>query len=213
MNISFLDMIPNIWHRNWKAYKMKIILLNILIVFLFLPEIAAQNTKDVTYIRIVDGDTIPVYQLSEVSVTAFKVVSRREFRRMTRLIRNVKKVYPYAKIAGYKYREYNALLENTSEKREQRKIIKQAEKELKAEFGHDLRKLTFSQGKILIKLIDRETGDTSFDLVKELRGGFPAFFYQGFARLFGYNLKTNYDALGVDSQIELIVRMIENGAI
>ncbi len=193
--------------------KMKTILLNILIILLFLPEIFAQNTQDVTYIRIIDGDTIPVYQLKEVNVTAYRVVSKKEFRRMNRLIRNVKKVYPYAEIAGHKYREYNALLEKTSDKKEQRKIIKQAEKELKAEFGHDLRKLTFSQGRILIKLIDRETGDTSFDLVKELRGGFPAFFYQGFARLFGYNLKTDYDAKGADSQIELIVRMIKNGSI
>ncbi|MCP4553207.1 MAG: DUF4294 domain-containing protein [Bacteroidetes bacterium] len=193
--------------------KMKTILLSILIILLFLPAIFAQNTQDVTYIRIIDGDTIPVYQLKEVNVTAYRVVSKKEFRRMNRLIRNVKKVYPYAEIAGYKYREYNALLEKTSDKKEQRRIIKKAEKELKAEFGHDLRKLTFSQGRILIKLIDRETGDTSFDLVKELRGGFPAFFYQGFARLFGYNLKTDYDAKGADSQIELIVRMIKNGSI
>ena len=163
--------------------------------------------------KVVNGDTIPVVQLDEVGVSAYRIVDRGEFRRTTRLIRHVKKVYPYAKIAGIKLKEYNEILLNTPDKKEQRKILKRAEKELKEEFGDDLRKLTFSQGKILIKLIDRETGDSSFDLVKDLRGGFSAFFYQTFARLFGYNLKTKYDPKGEDSLIELIVMMIESGTL
>ena len=91
--------------------------------------------------------------------------------------------------------------------------MKQAEDELKAEFEGDLKKLSFKQGIILIKLVDRETGNTSYELVQELRGNFTAFFWQTFARLFGYNLKVKYDPLGDDKEIEDIVVMIENGQI
>ena len=73
--------------------------------------------------------------------------------------------------------------------------------------------MTFSQGKILIKLIDRETGESSYALVQELRGNFTAFFYQAFARLWGYDLKVRYDPEGEDQQIEAIVKMIERGQI
>jgi hypothetical protein len=71
--------------------------------------------------------------------------------------------------------------------------------------------LTVTQGRILIKLIDRETGNTSYSLVKELRGSLQAFFWQGLARLFGSNLKSEYDANGQDVQIEAIVQQIERG--
>lgn len=87
-----------------------------------------------------------------------------------------------------------------------------AEKELEDEFGNDIRDLTFSQGKILIKLIYRETGNSSFEIVKELRGGFTAFIFQTLASLFGYNLKTTYDPEGEDQAIEKVVQMIEAGA-
>ncbi|MBU1013837.1 MAG: DUF4294 domain-containing protein [Bacteroidetes bacterium] len=173
----------------------------------------AQDKKVVSYAKIVNGDTIPVVQLKEVNVSAYRIVEKNEFRQMTRFIRNVKKVYPYAKIAGLKLKEYNDILLQTPDEKEQKKILKRAEQELKDEFGEDLKQLTFSQGKILIKLIDRETGNCSFELVKELRGGFTAFFYQAFARIFGYDLKEKYDPRGEDSLIELIVMMIENGSI
>ena len=190
--------------------------LRILILFIFIftfAKVQSQEKKVVSYAKVVNGDTVPVVILDEVNISDYRIVKRAEFRRMTRLIRYVKKVYPYAKLAGIKLKEYNEILLQVDDKRERKKILKKAEKELQEQFGDDLRKLTFSQGKILIKLIDRETGDSSFDLVKDLRGGFSAFFYQTFARLFGYNLKTKYDPGGADSNIELIVRMIENGSI
>ena len=89
--------------------------------------------------------------------------------------------------------------------------MKQAEDELQAEFGDDLRNLTISQGKILLKLVYRETGASSYDLVAELRGKFRAFFWQAFARIFGFNLKSGYDPEGEDADIEFIVKMIEAG--
>jgi len=91
--------------------------------------------------------------------------------------------------------------------------LKKAEKELEAQFGDEVRDLSYSQGKILIKLIYRETGNSSYDIVKDLRGGFRAFIWQTVAVIFGYNLKTNYDPTGEDQAIERIIIMIEAGAI
>ena len=90
-------------------------------------------------------------------------------------------------------------------------IMKQVEDELLAEYGKELRDLTVTQGKILLKLVDRETGASSYDLVADLRGEFRAIFYQAFARIFGMNMKIRYDPDGVDRDIEYIVRMIESG--
>jgi hypothetical protein len=162
--------------------------------------------------RVINGDTLPYINLNEVHIYSLKIPrSHRGKKRLTKLIRNVKKVYPYAKLAGEKLREYDVMLRNANNDRERRKLMKQVEKEINDEYGPQLRKLTFSQGRILIKLIDRETGETSYNLVQELRGNFTAFFYQAFARLWGYNLKSRYDPEGEDRQIEIIVRMIELG--
>jgi hypothetical protein len=91
--------------------------------------------------------------------------------------------------------------------------MKKAEQELEDKFGEDIKAMTYSQGKILIKLIYRETGSSSFDIVKELRGRFSAFVWQTLARIFGYDLKTKYDPGGEDQNIEKIVQMIEAGSI
>jgi hypothetical protein len=141
------------------------------------------------------------------------LLSEKGKRNFDKLVWNVKKVYPYAKIAGLKLREYNDILAKVPSEGERRKIMKKAEKEIKDEFGSDLKNLTFSQGKILIKLLYRETGSSSYALVQELRGKFVAFFYQAFARLFGYNLKSTYDPEGEDKPIETIVKLIEKGLI
>ena len=86
-------------------------------------------------------------------------------------------------------------------------------KKLQSEFEGELKKLTIKQGIILVKLIDRETGNTSYELVKQLRGSFSAFLWQSLARLFGSNLKLEYDPYGEDKLIEEIVVMIEQGVI
>ncbi|MCD4773611.1 MAG: DUF4294 domain-containing protein [Bacteroidales bacterium] len=191
----------------------------IIIIFSLISIIAfecySQEVKGiVVFAKVKDGDTIPIIPLKEVNVYALKIIkNKRKARRFGRLVRNVKKVYPYAKIAGIKLDKYNDILLKTEDEHDRRKIMKQAEDEIKEEFGEDLKKLNFSQGKILIKLIDRETENSSFKLVQELRGKFTAFFYQAFARLFGYNLKVRYDAEDEDRNIEMIVKMIECGMI
>jgi hypothetical protein len=139
--------------------------------------------------------------------------SKRQTIRYDRLVYNVKKVYPYAKLAGAKLKEYKTILKAFPTEKERKIFIKRAEKELEAEFGDEIKGLTFSQGKILIKLIYRETGNSTFDIIKDLRGSFSAFIWQTLARIFGYNLKTMYDPGGNDQPIEQIVLMIEAGVI
>ena len=183
-------------------------------IFLLIPftHFCQEVEKIIVYARVIDGDTIPIVPLKQVYVYSFKIIeSKKQARKYSRLIRNIKRVYPLAKLAGIKLREYEEILIKATSDHERKKIMKQAEKELKEKYGGELRKLTFSQGKILIKLVDRETGNSSYDLVAELRGKFVAFFWQTFARLFGFNLKIKYDPEGEDKQIEMIVRMIENG--
>lgn len=161
---------------------------------------------------IIDGDT-----LLQASLPLIHIYATRSFKsksaqnRYDKLVRNVRKVYPYARLAGIKLNEYEAILKAAPNDRERRKIMKRAESELNERFGPELKKLTFSQGKILIKLIDRETGNSSYGLLQELRGKFTAFVWQQLARIFGYNLKAKYDPLGEDRQIEEIVVQIENG--
>ncbi|MGQ9848142.1 MAG: DUF4294 domain-containing protein, partial [Bacteroidales bacterium] len=92
-----------------------------------------------------------------------------------------------------------------------KEYLKIAEKKLRADFEDEIKNLTMSEGRLLIKLINRETGKTSYELIKQLKGSFNAFLYQQIARLFGENLKEEYDAKGEDKYIEEIVIRIENG--
>jgi len=159
-------------------------------------------------------DSLPVVELKQVNIYPRRgLFSFWKRWRLSRLIYNVKKVYPYAKTAGKLLEKYNKELENVKSKSQRRKIMKKAEDQLKAKYGHQLEQLNFAQGIILIKLIDRETRKTSYSLVKELRGGFVAFFYQGLARIWGYNLKVRYQPNGRDRKIEAIVKLINEGKI
>jgi len=172
------------------------------------------TTGDIYVARgiVVDGDTLWVAELDEVYVFPKKKFrTRREYRRYTRLIYNVKKAYPWAKLAGQKLAEVEEEMLKLDTEKEQKDYIKTVEKELLGEYTDDLKKLTVTQGKILIKLVDRETGDTSYELVRELRGKISAVFWQALARLFGSNLKMVYDPHGEDKSIEEIVRLIEMG--
>lgn len=183
----------------------------IIILSVFVSSLFAQKLH-LGFIK--EGDTIYIDELDEVEITAPLIFdSKKNAQRYSRVVRYVKKVYPYAKMAGIKMRKYEKVLENTPKKRDRKKLMKQAEEELKEEFSEELKKLTYMQGEILLKLIDRETQISGFELVKEMRGGFKANFYQGFARLFGFNLKDRYDPEGRDREIEEIVQMIEQGKI
>lgn len=166
--------------------------------------------------KVENGDTIVLANMEEVTIPTYvKPVfeSRREERRFNRLLYNLKVVYPYAKMAKAKLEEMNEHFKTLSSDKEKKDYTKQVEKEIRDGFEGKLKNLTVTQGRLLIKLIDRETGRTSYDLVKELRGGFSAFFWQALARLFGNNLKTKYDPTGEDKPIEDLIVAMEAGLI
>ena len=161
-----------------------------------------------------DGDTLVLMNLEPVRVFSSRTFkNKKEEREYGRLKRYVVKVYPYAKIAGEMLQEFDDTLKTFKTEFKRKAYMKEAEKRLQAEFEGELKKLTIKQGIILVKLIDRETGTTSYELVKQLRGSFSAFLWQSLARLFGSNLKLEYDPYGEDKLIEEIVVMIEQGVI
>lgn len=195
---------------------MKKIIFILLALFLGCRIVSAQPDQGYTVkTEVVNGDTLPMVILDEVIVNPQESVvpSGKEGVKYSKLVRDVKKVYPYAVIAGKKYEELGKILQNTTDKAEQKKLLKKAEDELQAQFEEDIKKMTMTQGKILLKLIYRQTSFTSFELVKELRGSFRAVFYQSIGKIFGVNLKVKYDPEGADKYIEDIVKKIENGTI
>jgi hypothetical protein len=176
--------------------------------------IRLQKDNIILYGLILDGDTLLLSNIDEVYIfPARRFSSNWEYRRYQRLIRNVKKAYPYAVLAKQKFDEITLHFETLKSERAKKLYIKQVEKELMDQFEDELKKLTITQGRILIKLIDREIGETSYDLLKELKGSFTAFFWQTIARIFGSNLKSEFDPLGEDRLINEIVIMIERGAL
>lgn len=166
------------------------------------------------YYTVIEGDTIPLMRLKAVSIyPPITFNSKAEKRKYDRLHRYVVKVYPYAEVAGEMLQYFDDTLKSFKTENAKKQYLKSVEAQLKAEFGGELKKLTIMQGIILVKLIDRETGNTSYELIQQLRGSFSAFIWQSLARLFGSNLKLEYDPIGRDYMIEDIVVKIENGQI
>lgn len=142
-----------------------------------------------------------------------KDMSPRKLRQLTSLEMKVKKVYPIAKVAAIKLAEYNRVYTSFKTNRERKNYVKDVEKQLFAEFESDLRKMKVSEGRILIKLLDRETGNSSYEIIKEFKGGFSAFFWQSVAKLFGHDLKAEYDPVNEDCMIEYVISEIDLGLI
>lgn len=172
------------------------------------PDIKGILVETVYY----DGDTIPYGKLPTVTCSADRVFKNyRQKASWDRLKYNVKKVYPYAILASAKLKEYDRVLSTMPNEKDRKAYTKQAEKELKKEFGPEMENLTVTQGRILIKLIDRETGKTTYDIVKCMRGSFSAAMWQGVAIVFNSSLKSDYDADGDEKNIEYAIRLIEDG--
>jgi hypothetical protein len=161
---------------------------------------------------IYDGDTIVNATMATIIITA-DGKNRSAARQYDKLQRRVIKTYPYARAAADVMDIYEKICTVVTDEKEKERLLDIAEEEMKKNFEKDLRKLTVSEGVILIKLIDRETGKNSFEVVRELKGRFSAFMWQSLARIFGHNLKSEYDANGEDLQIENIVKEIEDGFI
>jgi len=163
---------------------------------------------------IIDGDTVPYIALPNVYVTGtMDAEAMKRMQEYYRLRFNVIKMYPYARLAAIKVKEINDHLATLESKSEKKQYLKEVNEQLKKDFEETVKNFSERQGDILIKLIYRETGNTSYELFKELRGSFNAFVWQKAARLFGHNLKDVYDPQGADQNIEAIVQQIETGQV
>lgn len=183
-------------------------------LFLLTAFAKAQNlyvnagTKDTIRVSAinVEGEMMPWIVLNEILVKDYRrFKSKEDYDKFRRLRYNVIKVLPYARFAGQRYRQLERDLATTDNKKKQKALVKSCDKEIKEMFNKEVKNLTISQGEILIKLVDRETGNSSYDLVRDLKGGMSAFLMQSVARVFGHNLKNKYD-VDQERDIESIIR-------
>ncbi|MCK6641368.1 MAG: DUF4294 domain-containing protein [Bacteroidia bacterium] len=179
---------------------------------LYVGEVMDYPQSMVTYELDDNGDTVPHITRFTCVIVADKVFkNKREKAKWDKLKRDVKAAYPYAVMARMKLAEMDSQLVLIKGERERKAFNEKCEKELTDQFEEDMRKLTYNQGKILFKLIDRETGSTTYQLIQQRRGSFSAFMWQSVAFVFGNNLKTEYDPEGEDKGIEDCVQLIELG--
>jgi len=185
-----------------------ILLLLILPVFV----VVGQNNDSTKYTigLIENGDTVVYRQLKEVVIIP-KERSKRMQRKYSRYVAKVKKVYPLAVEARELLKKYEPQYYALKEQRDRRKLMKNLEKELLDKHMEELKKWSISDGRILLKLINRETERTPYSIISDFRGDFSAVFWQGIARLFKNNLKDGYDPEGDDKILEEVVILIELG--
>jgi Domain of unknown function (DUF4294) len=187
----------------------------LLIIFCSISHVAIAQTKPIPQYGINDtivsvaviyeGDTLEAKALAGVYVW-----TKRAKPEWTRLRNAIYVTYPYAKRAGYVFTDIERHIASNPDKRQITKYINSREKELKKEFTDPLKNLSVYQGRVLMKLINRETGGTNcYDILKELKGGFTARFWQTVAFLFGSDLKQPYDAAGKDAEMEIIVKEVQ----
>ncbi len=161
---------------------------------------------------VVKADTLPTYRLDTVSVASNKLMTPEELKAYKKLKYNIIKVYPYAQRALYLIAEIEAVTEESKKKKEKRKYLRKLEKEMKEDFKKELKKLTVSQGKVLVKLIERGTGDRFYDLLKDFKNPVTAFFWQAIGKSFGYNFKEGYDA-DKYTDIEYLLHHLESNGV
>ena len=182
-----------------------------LIIFIAICQnVSSQEENNSTYFK-VEGDSIYKREIDLNEVVIYnpvEFVNNKERLDYFVLKRKVSKVYPYAKMASERLKKLNSRLDKITSKRKKKKYTRMLEKFLQNELSAELRRLTRTEGQILVKLIYRETGLTAFSLVRELRSGFKAFTYNTIAKVFKISLKEKYDPLNVreDQFIEDILR-------
>lgn len=195
------------------------------VIFLFIAFIGsvfvsgAQDKQDLqsqtaylTRACVYKGDTIPYVPLPDIYVfKPLKFKKSKDFANYQRLIRDVKKVYPIAREINSNIIETYEYLQTIPTEKGRKQHIKKLEKGLKEQYTPRLKKLSLRQGKLLIKLIDRENNQTSYELVKAFLGSFKAGFYQMFASVFGASLKKHYDPEGEDKLTERVILMVKSG--
>jgi hypothetical protein len=170
------------------------------------PMKLGKNDTIKTYMTMVDGQPTPWIMYGEIKIVDTRIFkSQADREAYTRLVYNVRRVWPYAQFAGQRYQQLQRDLALTADKHKQKELVAACNNQIKDLFKREVENLTISQGEVLIKLIDRQTGNTSYELVKQLKGGLDAFMLQSVARLFGHNLKETYDT-DEDRDIESILQ-------
>ena len=163
---------------------------------------------------IYEGDTIASLRMPTLyCFKPLKFKNKKQHQRYNRLVRNVKKTLPIAKEVNRAIIETYEFLQTLPDEKARQKHLQAVEKSVKEQYTPRMKKLTFSQGKLLIKLINRETDSSSYELVKAFLGPFKAGFYQAFAAIFGASLKKEYHPEGEDAMVEQIVLLVESGQI
>lgn len=176
------------------------------------PQTGTSKSIYLTPMCVYNGDTIPYVKLPTVYIfKPLKFKNRREMAKYYKLIRDVKKVLPISKEINRAIIETYEYLQTIPTQKERQKHLKAVEKGLKEQYTPRMKKLSFAQGKLLIKLVDRQTHSTSYELVKAFMGPFKAGFYQTFAALFGASLKKQYDPTGDDALTERVILLVESG--
>ena len=192
------------------------ILAGVLLLSLIAIQSNAQDNKSaggyLVPVCIYKGDTIPSITLPDVYIfKPLKFRNDKERKEYYRLVYNVKKTFPISQEINRTIIETYEYLETLPNEKIRQRHIKRVEKGLKEQYTARMKKLSFAQGKLLIKLVDRQSNQTSYELVKAFMGPFKAGLYQTFAGLFGASLKKQYDPEGDDRMIERIVLQVQNG--
>jgi hypothetical protein len=190
-------------------------------VTLAIAGVKAQNSNatpgnvagTVTYAVVENGDTIPIVHLREVIVFPKRFANKKEQQRYDKLVRDVKRTLPYAKMVYYTLIETYEYIETLPTDKAKQQHLKRMEKELFKQYKPELKKLTISQGKLLIKLVDRECNQSSYNILRAYLGSFRAGFWNVFAGIFGASLKSEYNPRGSDALTEQVVLMVEKGLI
>ena len=189
--------------------KSRIVILLVLLSFVAPLTMAQRRSRGYWHQEwtVEKGDSVPLVHILPIRKYARKL----DMRRYQRLIRMVKKCYPLAKQARVEMEKMEQQLLAVKDPKQQQKLSKELQRRLIKQYTPVILKMTFSEGKVLLKLIDRETEQTAFQIIKEFRGGFVAGFFQAMAKLFGNDLKLEYQPGTRDKTLEQIVTYYEMG--
>lgn len=185
-------------------------------------NLAAQRTQDEAipaggaklYMQTIGNDTIYLAYLRDVWVYPnFKFVNKKQEKFFWKTVNDVKRTLPYAKLIAAELNKANQKLAQLKGNKEKKQYMADLEKNAFKKYEKDLKKMSISQGRILMKLIDRECNKTTYDLIKAYKGNVSAFLWQGIAKAFGSDLKSEYDSKGNDKIIERVIVLVENGQI
>lgn len=190
-----------------------------LILFLSFITVRLDAQEQTTTIKgylvpvcVYEGDTIPSMRMPTLYIyKPLKFKNKKKQQEYNRLVRNVKKTLPIAKEVNRAIIETYEFIQTLPDEKARQKHLSLVEKSVKEQYTPRMKKLTLAQGKLLIKLINRETSSSSYELVKAFLGPFKAGFYQAFAAIFGASLKKEYHPEDEDAMIERIIVLIENG--